>query len=482
MKIFSIILIAAALATTSTTAASAATTTATTPSTTAASAATPPAKAAPTMKSRRQLEEQIRELSSRLDSAQNALNRKDSLITQLRAELEQAYTRLEELSAEPGSGSLAPTLAQIDSNLSVWQLSRQIENFDALAYEPEFRGEQPDSVYIARLERMNSPLNLPYNNVVRSYIIKYSERYRSQMQKIIGLCSYYFPIFEQTLDRYGLPLELEAMAIIESNLNPRAKSPAGAVGLWQFTFNAGRAYGLQIDSFVDERMDLRASTDAAARYLRDAYNVFGDWALAICAYNCGFGGVRKAIARSGGKTAYWDIYPFLPKETRYYVPAMVGALYAIRYHNELGIKPVACHLPAATDTVEVRGKLHLRQVQDLVGTELGLLRDLNPQYKHDVIPDDGKTHILLIPAEDALKYIAQGDSIQRHKAEVYMSPSVMKSIANNGTGETIVYKVKQGDNLGLIAKKYGVSVAKLKQWNSLKSDLIRPGQKIYIYK
>lgn len=161
---------------------------------------------------------------------------------------------------------------------------------------------------------------------------------------------------------------------------------------------------------------------------------------------------------------------------------MVGALYAIRYHKELGIKPVACHLPAATDTVEVRGKLHLRQVQDLVGTELGLLRDLNPQYKHDVIPDDGKTHILLIPAEDALKYIAQGDSIQRHKAEVYMSPSVMKSIANNGTGETIVYKVKQGDNLGLIAKKYGVSVAKLKQWNSLKSDLIRPGQKIYIYK
>lgn len=480
MKIFSIILIAAALATTSTTAASAATTTATTPSTTAASAATPPAKAAPTPKTRRQLEEQIRELSSRLDSAQNALNRKDSLITQLRAELEQAYSSLEELT-QVGQ-SLAPTLEQIDSNLSIWQLSRQIEDFDALSYEPDFRGEQPDSVYIERLERMNSPLNLPYNNVVRSYIIKYSERYRTQMQKIIGLCSYYFPIFEETLDRYGLPLELEAMAIIESNLNPRAKSPAGAVGLWQFTFNAGRAYGLQIDSFVDERMDLRASTDAAARYLRDAYNVFGDWALAICAYNCGFGGVRKAIARSGGKTAYWDIYPFLPKETRYYVPAMVGALYAIRYHNELGIKPVACHLPAATDTVEVRGKLHLRQVQDLVGTELGLLRDLNPQYKHDVIPDDGKTHILLIPAEDALKYIAQGDSIQRHKAEVYMSPSVMKSIANNGTGETIVYKVKQGDNLGLIAKKYGVSVAKLKQWNSLKSDLIRPGQKIYIYK
>ena len=472
MKIFSIIIIAAALATTPAPAA--------TPATKAASAAT--TTASPTMKSRRQLEAQIRQLDGRLDSLAKILGTKDSLVAQLRAELEQAYIRLEELSAEPVSESLAPSLAQIDSNLSIWHLSRQIENFDALAYEPDFRGEQPDSVYIARLERMNSPLNLPYNNVVRSYIIKYSERYRSQMQKIIGLSSYYFPVFEQTLDRYGLPLELEAMAIIESNLNPRAKSPAGAVGLWQFTFNAGRAYGLQIDSFVDERMDVRASTDAAARYLRDAYNVFGDWALAICAYNCGFGGVRKAIARSGGKTAYWDIYPFLPKETRYYVPAMVGALYAIRYHNELGIKPVACPLPVATDTMEVRGKLHLRQVQDLVGTDLKLLRDLNPQYKHDVIPDDGKTHILLLPAEDALKYIAQGDSIQRHKADVYMSPSVMKSIANNGTGETIVYKVKQGDNLGLIAKKYGVSVAKLKQWNSLKSDLIRPGQKIYIYK
>lgn len=441
-----------------------------------------PSGPAPRFQTRRQLEERIRQLDERLDSTTRALGQKDSLTARLREELEQAYIRLEELRTQQAPSSLAPSLEQIDSNLTVWALSRRLDEFDPLAYEPGFRGEQPDSVYIARLEKMNSPLNLPYNNVVRSFIVKYSERYRSQMQKILGLSSYYFPIFEETLDRYGLPLELEAMAIIESNLNPRAKSPAGAVGLWQFTFNAGRAYGLQIDSFVDERMDVRSSTDAAARYLRDAYNVFGDWALAICAYNCGFGGVRKAIARSGGKTAYWDIYRFLPKETRYYVPAMVGALYTIRYSNELGIKPVAPALPAVTDTLEVHGKLHLKQVHDLVGTDLTLLRNLNPQYKHDVIPDDGKTHILLLPAEDALKYIAQGDSIQNHKADIYMSPSVMKSIANNGTGETVVYKVKQGDNLGLIAKKYGVSVAKLKQWNRLKSDLIRPGQKIYIYK
>ena len=440
-------------------------------------------KAKPLFQTRRQLEERIRQLDTRLDSAIMALGQKDSLTAQLREELEQAYTRLEELSAQQEDGlNISPTLEQIDSNLNIWALSRQLDDFDPLAFEPDFSGEQADSVYIARLEQMNSPLNLPYNEIVRSFIVKYSERYRSQMQKILGLGSYYFPIFEESFDRYGLPLELEAMAIIESNLNPRAKSPAGAVGLWQFTFNAGRAYGLQIDSFIDERMDVHASTDAAARYLRDAYNVFGDWALAICAYNCGFGGVRKAIARSGGKTDYWEIYRFLPKETRYYVPAMVGALYTIRYYKELGIKPVAPSLPEYADTVEVRGKLHLKQVHDLVGTDLKLLRDLNPQYKHDVIPDDGKTHILILPGGDSLKYIAQGDSIHRHKADVYMSPSVMKSIANNGTGETIVYKVKQGDNLGLIAKKYSVTVAKLKQWNRLKSDLIRPGQKIYIYK
>ena len=208
-------------------------------------------KSKPLFQTRRQLEERIRQLDTRLDSAIMALGQKDSLTAQLREELEQAYTRLEELSAQQEDGlNISPTLEQIDSNLNIWALSRQLDDFDPLAYEPDFRGEQADSVYIARLEQMNSPLNLPYNEIVRSFIVKYSERYRSQMQKILGLGSYYFPIFEESFDRYGLPLELEAMAIIESNLNPRAKSPAGAVGLWQFTFNAGRAYGLQIDSFI----------------------------------------------------------------------------------------------------------------------------------------------------------------------------------------------------------------------------------------
>lgn len=432
--------------------------------------------------SRAKLQKDIKILSARLDSARLAMESKDSLVASLSSQLEDAYIRLEELSSSNATILSGYTAEQIDSSYTVWRLANELSDFDPLAYEPGFVGNLPDSVYIARLEKMSSPLNLPYNDVVRSFIVRYSERNRSQMERLLGLCSYYFPIFEETFDRYGMPLELEAMSIIESSLNPRAKSKVGAVGLWQFTYGAGKAYGLQIDSFVDERMDARASTDAAARYLRDAYNVFGDWALAICAYNCGFGGVRKAIARSGGKTAYWDIYPFLPKETRYYVPAMVGALYAIHYHNEIGLKPAPCPLPVHTDTVLISGKLHLQQVHDLIGTDLKLLRDMNAQYKHDIIPDDGKSHALLIPSSDLVAFVSQIDAIQAHKAEVYMAPSVMKSIQNSGNGATIVYKVKEGDNLSIIAKKHGTTVAKLKQWNQLKSSVIRPGQKILIYK
>lgn len=374
------------------------------------------------------------------------------------------------------------TLKQIDSLIDIWTLTHQVDQFDPLSYDPNFKADNSDSTYIARLEAMCSPINLPYNNVVKGFIVKYSERYARDMKRIIGLSRFYFPIFEETFDRYQIPLELKAMAIIESNLNPRARSKAGAVGLWQFTYTAGKAYGLDINSFVDERMDIRKSTDAAARYLRDAYKVFGDWALAICAYNCGFGGVKKAIARAGGKTDYWSIYPYLPTETRYYVPAMVGALYAIQYQSELGLEPVPCRMPLMVDTVAVNGKMHLKQVHELVGTELDLLRNLNPQYKHDVIPDDGKIHILALPSSSTLDYIAQEDSISTHKADVYLSASVMKSISESGDGHMIVYKVKEGDNLSIIAKRHGVTVNQIKKWNKMSGTLIRPGQKIYIYK
>lgn len=343
-------------------------------------------------------------------------------------------------------------------------------------------GKTPDSVYIRRLEALDSPVMLPYNSTVRSCIISYSERSKASMGRILGLCDYYMPIFEEVFDRYSIPLELTALAIVESRLNPTATSKAGAKGLWQFMYASAKGYGLEISSYVDERLDVVKSTEAAARYLRDAYASFGDWSLAISAYNCGYGNVRKAIKRAGGKTDYWSIYPYLPRETRSYLPAMVGALYTLRYHKELGIEPVPCDLPFQRDTVHAKGKMHLAQVSETVGTDLDMLRKLNPQYKHDVIPSGSKEYLLILPMDDALAFVGQQDNIALHKADKYLSASVIRSIENSGTGNTIVYKVKSGDNLSRIAAKHGVSVASLRKWNNLQGSLIKPGQRLYIYK
>jgi len=422
-----------------------------------------------------QLEQQNAELLKRIAELEDSLKtpRVDTVFVEVPVKDRPAW--LEEFDA-PRSAS------EIDKRVTRFQLESKLESWDPLAYDASFTGKQTDEVYMQRLEAMGSPLNLPYNEVVKNFIVRYSERNRKEMSRILGLCYYYMPMIEQTFDRYGIPLELSALAIIESNLNPRATSKVGAKGMWQFMYNSGRNLGLEIDSFVDERMDVVKSTDAAARYLRDAYRVFGDWALAISAYNCGYGNVKKAIRYAQGKTDYWSIYPYLPTETRYYAPAMVGALYTLHYHNELGIKPAPCALPELTDTMHVQGKMHLKQVTDLVGIELKTLRDLNPQYKHDVIPANGKTYILTIPASDSDAFIEQQDSIALHKADEYMSASVMKSIENSGTGQTIVYKVKSGDNLSVIAAKHKVSVAQLKKWNKLSGTVIRPGQKLIIYK
>lgn len=343
-------------------------------------------------------------------------------------------------------------------------------------------GKTPDSVYVRRLEALDSPVMLPYNSTVRSCIVTYSERNSAAMGRILGLCDYYMPMFEEVFDRYSIPLELTALAIVESRLNPTATSKAGAKGLWQFMYASAKGYGLEISSYIDERLDVVKSTEAAARYLRDAYASFGDWSLAISAYNCGYGNVRKAIKRAGGKTDYWSIYPYLPRETRSYLPAMVGILYTLRYHRELGIEPVPCELPLRRDTVHVKGKMHLAQVSETIGTELGMLRKLNPQYKHDVIPSGSKEYLLILPMDDALAFVGQQDSISLHKADKYLSTSVIRSIENAGTGNTIIYKVKSGDNLSRIAAKHGVSVASLRKWNNIQGSLIKPGQRLYIYK
>ena len=345
----------------------------------------------------------------------------------------------------------------------------------------KFESNVPDEVYIERIKKMNSFITLPYNDIVKRYIILYSEKMPERMSNMLGLCSYYMPIFQETLNRYDMPEELKAMAIIESALNPLAVSRAGAKGMWQFMYATAKMYGLHIDSFVDERLDPVKSADAAARYLQDAYEIFGDWNLAIASYNCGAGNVNKAIRRSGSR-AFWDIWPYLPRETRGYVPAFVGALYAMEYHKEHGIKPAAVQMPAHVDTFKINKMLHLKQVSELTGAPLEELKNLNPQYRHEIIPGNDREYILRLPYTYTNAFIEHEDSVYRHKADVYFNPTTIKRIKEGGDGERIVHKVKSGEYLGKIATKYRVSVNQIKKWNNLKSNNIRVGQRLVIYR
>ena len=371
-----------------------------------------------------------------------------------------------------------------DSLLNIWyaqklvsEESLDMEGMDTLS----FSSDVPDSVYIQRINQMNSFITLPYNDIVKNYIIRYSEKMPATMGKILGLSEYYMPIFQETFDRYGLPEELKAMAVIESALNPLAVSRAGAKGMWQFMYQTAKMYGLHIDSFVDERLDPVKSADAAARYLQDAYEIFGDWNLAIASYNCGAGNVNKAIRRSGSRK-FWDLWPFLPRETRGYGPAFVGALYTLKFHKEHGIKPETIQMPPVVDTFHINKMLHLKQVSELTGAPLEELKNLNPQYKHEIIPGNEREYILRIPYTYSGAFIDCEDSLYTHKADIYFNPTTIKKIKDGGDGERIVYRVKNGDYLGRIATKYRVSVNQIKRWNNLKSNNIRVGQRLIIYR
>jgi membrane-bound lytic murein transglycosylase D len=375
------------------------------------------------------------------------------------------------------------TVETSDSLLNIWYLQKSTsmeEDYDMDSVK--FESSVPDSVYMSRLKEMNSFITLPYNEIVKNYIILYAEKMGERFENMLGLCSYYMPIFQETFDRYNLPEELKAMAIIESALNPRAESRVGAKGMWQFMYGTAKQYGLHIDSFVDERMDPVKSADAAARYLRDAYDIFGDWNLAIASYNCGAGNVNRAIRRSGGSRAFWDIWPFLPRETRGYGPAFVGALYAMKYYKEHGMRPAAVELPVHVDTFKINKMLHLRQVSEMTGAPLEQLKNLNPQYKHEIIPGNEREYILRIPYNYTNAFIDNEDSLYTHKADVYFNPATIKKIKDGGDGERIYYKVKSGDYLGKIASKYRCSVNQIKRWNNLKSNNIRVGQRLIIYR
>lgn len=345
----------------------------------------------------------------------------------------------------------------------------------------------PDSVYKVRLQALPFVIEVPYNEVVRRYIQRYIKHSPRQLASLQRKAEYYFPLFEDILGKHNLPYELCYLAVVESALNPQAHSHMGAAGLWQFMPSTGKIYGLEVNSLVDERMDPLRSTEAACRFLKSLYGIFNDWNLAIAAYNCGPGNVNKAIHRAGGKRDFWSIYPFLPSETRAYLPLFIAAAYAMNYADVHGICPADLQITMKTDTIVTYERQHLQQVADNLNIPLSELRRLNPQYARDILPG-GKAYALCLPIEKAGSYIDQQDSIiayrakelihnRRDEIELLQRTSVQGGYSVNGV---TYYKIKEGDTLGGIAKKFHVSVKQLKAWNGLKSDIIRAGKTLKI--
>lgn len=438
-------------------------------------------------RTRTRLKDQNRRLQEMVDSLQLELARyRDELhySDSIANEMLSVYEENENRSAA-GLNPEDYTVEVSDSLLNIWYSHKMASDDEMEVYDMDsirFESNVPDEVYIERIKKMNSFISLPYNEIVKNYIILYSEKMPTKMSHILGLCQYYMPIFEDIFNRYDIPQELKAMAVIESAMNPLAVSRAGAKGMWQFMYSTAKMYGLHIDSFVDERLDPVKSAEAAAQYLQDSYEIFGDWNLAIASYNCGAGNVNKAIRRSGGKRAFWDIWPYLPRETRGYVPAFVGALYTMTYYKEHGIRPEAVEIPAHIDTLKINKQLHLRQVADLTAAPLEELKNLNPQYRHEIIPGESREYILRIPYEYTNAFIEYEDSVYRHKAEEYFNPVTIKKIKDGSDGERIVYRVKNGDYLGRIASRHRCTVAQIKRWNNLSSNNIRVGQRLVIYR
>jgi membrane-bound lytic murein transglycosylase D len=382
----------------------------------------------------------------------------------------------------------------LDSLLNLWYVQQSIDSSNlvtGLVYDSTASLINiPDSIYIKRLSKINSLIDLPYNSIVKSFISMYTQNKRDLVGVMIGLSDYYFPIFEEVLDLYQLPQELRFLPMIESALNPRAVSRAGATGLWQFMYGTGRMYKLTTNTYVDERRDPIASTHAAARYLKDLYSIYKDWTLVIAAYNCGPGNVNKAIRRTGGKRNYWDIYYYLPRETRGYVPAFIAASYTYYYYKDHNIKPQLVNMPLTSDTLMIRGMLHLQQVSEVLGIPINLLRDLNPQYKLDIIPAKDKSYSLKLPLDAVGPFIDKEKHIFSYKDSIYFNPKNRISPTRFTSSYQFDvpagsvrydYRVQEGDNLGFISERFGVSVAQLRSWNNLWSNMIRINQRLAIY-
>lgn len=394
---------------------------------------------------------------------------------------EQQYSALSTDSLSEAVGLIPESLdANVDSLLHSWHV-QYFSKPDAYCHDDESNVYFPDSIYIDRLERLPRVVELPYNKVVRDCIDLYADRKRDLVRYMLGMADFYFPLIEQVLDKHNLPLELKYLAVVESALNPVALSRVGACGLWQFMLPTGKAYGLEINSLLDERRDPAKATEAACKYFKDMYAIYGDWNLVLASYNCGPGNVNKAIRRSGGKKDFWDIFPYLPKETRSYVPLFIAANYIMNYYCDHNICPIQTSLPLATDTVMINNMLHLQQVSDVLGIDIEELRALNPQYKRDIIPGYTAPSVLRLPAVQTYAFVDKEDTISKHKVEELLAnclPANATKQSENATAEKITHVVGAGENIYTIANRYGVTAKDIRKWNSLGSNRLAKGRRL----
>ncbi len=372
-----------------------------------------------------------------------------------------------------------------------------LQNYAILDKDVEKRsaGEVSDAEYVRRLKAIPSVIELPFNQIVRSYIERYIKRNRTLVEQMLGMSLYYMPIFEQALEKEGLPLELKYVPVIESALNPNAVSPVGASGLWQFMIGTAKGVGLEVNSLVDERRDPYRSSEKAAVYFKQLHDIYGDWSLAIAAYNCGPANVNKAIRRAGAESNpdFWTIYNYLPRETRGYVPAFIAANYIMTYFKEHNISPSLAKKPIVVDTVSVNHRINFNQISKVLNIPLEEIRVLNPQYRHDVIPGDARPYTLALPSQQIYSFILTEDSIASYRPDLYAqrevvepggaSHSVEAEPAQSGQQQQTVYhKVQRGESLAGIAFYYGVSTDEIRALNGISGTRVRRGQVLKIVK
>lgn len=360
-----------------------------------------------------------------------------------------------------------------------------LQNYTALDKEVDNRPDvaTTDAELIERLQAIPTTIEMPFNSVVRQYIDMYTGRKRSLVESMLGMSLYYMPIFEQAIEKEGIPIELKYLPVIESAMNPDAVSRAGAVGLWQIMLPTARGLGLEINTLVDERRDPVRSSEAAARYLRELYDIYKDWSLAIAAYNCGPGNVNKALRRAGddARKDFWAIYPYLPRETRGYVPCFIAATYVMNYYNKHNISPALAKKPIVTDSVHVSRRVHFQQIADILKLPVEQLQVLNPQYRKQEIPGTPeRPWPLVLPANQTYAYIMSENAIAAHNADLYARRDVVEpatgmegrpATVDGQEGEWVVtedvkwHKVRRNETMASIARRYGVSLKSLKRWN-----------------